>query len=123
MDRRWPAAGPGFYHPFMSTAPDTPVAVFYAASEWQAQLVAARLDASGIAAQVAGGITGGYRAEAPGSVQVMVRAEDLARAEEILAMPPGTEFDEDDGGDDRGDDEPEGDGEDPVCPGAVRREA
>ncbi|MFK7959049.1 MAG: DUF2007 domain-containing protein [Phycisphaerales bacterium] len=108
----------------MPTTPDQPVAVFYASSEWQANLVASRLDASGIAAQVAGGITGGYRAEAPGSVQVMVRAEDKARAEEILSMPPGAEFDDEAGDDDGGDDEPEAGGDgDPVSPAARHSDA
>ncbi len=64
--------------------PDQTVVAGTFADEWQASLVRETLIASGIACAVAGGFTGSFRAEAPGRVKVLVRAEDLERAEEAI---------------------------------------
>ena len=53
--------------------------------EMAAQMLVDALTDEGVMAQVAGGITGGFRAEAPGMVQVLVRAADAERAREIYA--------------------------------------
>lgn len=52
--------------------------------EWQASLARETLLSAGIPCVVAGGFTGSFRAEAPGRVRLMVRAADLARAEEAI---------------------------------------
>ena len=52
--------------------------------ELYAQMLVDALSDQGIMAEVAGGITGGFRAEAPGMVKVLVRASDKQRAEAYL---------------------------------------
>mgnify|MGYP006218583951 CR=1 FL=1 len=49
--------------------------------EMYAQMLVDALSDQGIMAEVAGGITGGFRAEAPGMVKVLIRASDKQRAE------------------------------------------
>ena len=58
-------------------------------SEQEAAMLVARLDNAGIDAWSEGGITSGFRAEAPGSTNVMVRRQDLARAVSILCQSHG----------------------------------
>ena len=53
-------------------------------SEYEAILMVQALEARGIGAQAAGALTSGFRAEAPGEVQVVVRQADLAAAREVL---------------------------------------
>ncbi|MDY7108624.1 MAG: DUF2007 domain-containing protein [Planctomycetota bacterium] len=53
-------------------------------TEMEATLLVARLEAAGIAARVEGGISAGFRAEAPGGARVLVAARDLARARAVL---------------------------------------
>jgi hypothetical protein len=53
--------------------------------EMYAQMLVDGLTDQGILAEVAGGITGGFRAEAPGMVKVLVRAADKERAEAYFA--------------------------------------
>ena len=54
-------------------------------TEMEASTVVAALERNGVKATATGGFTAGFRAEAPGWVQVMVVEEDLDRAREILA--------------------------------------
>lgn len=54
-------------------------------SEFEATIVKNQLVEAGIPAQVSGGTIGGFRAEAPGLVQVLVSAANAARARELLA--------------------------------------
>ncbi len=53
--------------------------------EIQASLVVAALAESGILATATGGFTAGFRAEAPGYVDVVVSDKDLPRARQVLA--------------------------------------
>lgn len=66
--------------------PDREPAVLLAtvATEFEAALMVNALEARGIAARSAGALTAGFRAEAPGRVQVLVRERDLAEARDIL---------------------------------------
>ena len=52
--------------------------------EIQAALVVSALEAEGITARATGGFTAGFRAEAPGYVDVVVREADVDRARQIL---------------------------------------
>ncbi len=52
--------------------------------EIEATMLADELQNHGIAAQAAGTLTAGFRAEAPGSVKVLVHERDLQRAEQIM---------------------------------------
>ena len=51
--------------------------------EWRALMLKAELEAAGIPAWVEGGVTAGFRAEAPGEAVVSVRTQDAQRALEI----------------------------------------
>ena len=53
--------------------------------EVEATLLAGELKNLGIAAEASGGLTAGFRAEAPGSVKVLVYEKDLAEAKQIMA--------------------------------------
>lgn len=72
----------------MSSPPPSrePVTVAEPNSEVKAAILKGVLEAEGIAAWVVGGLTSGFRAEAPGKARLMVRAQDAARAREILAQ-------------------------------------
>ena len=52
--------------------------------EYYAQMLVDGLSDEGIVAEVSGGITGGFRAEAPGMVKVLVKEVDLARAKSFF---------------------------------------
>jgi hypothetical protein len=54
-------------------------------TEMEAGIVVATLNENGIRAIATGAATAGFRAEAPGWVQILVAEEDLPRAEELLA--------------------------------------
>lgn len=69
----------------MNTDQDNPVALGSFANELEAAAAVTALEALGVDAYVTGGYTAGYRAEAPGNVQVVVRGRDLERAREALA--------------------------------------
>ncbi|MEY5032636.1 MAG: hypothetical protein RL354_1667 [Planctomycetota bacterium] len=58
--------------------------------ELSALLLVADLESQGIKATVIGGLTAQLRAEAPGLVSVLVRAGDLAAAQQLIAenAPP-----------------------------------
>ena len=53
-------------------------------SEYEAILMVQALEARGITAHIAGALTSGFRAEAPGEVQVVVRQSDLTQARDVL---------------------------------------
>jgi len=63
---------------------DEPVTLCVVGTEVEATLIADALSDRGIDASAAGVLTGGFRAEAPGSVKVLVHASDLARAQRAL---------------------------------------
>jgi len=58
------------------------LALFY--SEIEAELVANTLRGEGIEAQMAGGLTGGFRAETPGRVKVLVKTSDFETAKAVM---------------------------------------
>lgn len=68
-----------------STTPDdklVTLAIF--AGEIEATLIANEFNNLGIPAQASGILTAGFRAEAPGSVKVLVHEKNLAQAQQIL---------------------------------------
>jgi hypothetical protein len=62
-----------------------PVTLTAFPDEMYAQMLVDALSDDGITSEVSGGVTGGFRAEAPGMVKVLVRAEDLERAKVFFA--------------------------------------
>ncbi len=68
----------------MSQDPKRPVELTTCATESEAAILIATLDAEGITAQMVGGLTSGLRAEAPGGVTVLVHEENLEKAKEVL---------------------------------------
>ncbi len=69
---------------------DEPVVVTTAASEPLASIMVAQLRAEGIQAEMSGEYTSGFRAEAPGRVQILVHASDEARAGRCLRKSQAT---------------------------------
>ncbi|MGE0757173.1 MAG: DUF2007 domain-containing protein [Pirellulaceae bacterium] len=67
-----------------SSDPFSPQVLTVVPDEIQAAAIVALLESHGIKAQATGGFTAGFRAEAPGGVQVVVRQADLVSAREIL---------------------------------------
>jgi len=55
-----------------------------APSEMEAGIILAALEDNGIKATMSGVYTAGFRAEAPGQVQILVSQQDLARAQQVL---------------------------------------
>ena len=78
----------------MSTPSDPaePVVVAMPNTEIEAAILQSTLEAEGIPSWVLGGLTSGFRAEAPGRTKLAVRAADAERARAILkaceADPP-----------------------------------
>ena len=68
----------------MPEDPDRPVVLTSVPGEAQAVMIVAALEERGVQARTQGELTSGFRAEAPGQVQVLVRHSDLERAREIL---------------------------------------
>ena len=62
-----------------------PRVVAEAANEVEASMIVALLENAGIESRADGDFTAGFRAEAPGSVQIVVRADDELSARSILA--------------------------------------
>jgi hypothetical protein len=58
-------------------------------SEIEASLIVQHLADFDIEARAIGGFTAGFRAEAPGTVAVLVKHSDLLRAQEALAEVSG----------------------------------
>jgi len=69
----------------MSTDPNATVVLTTVPLEAEAALLVAALADQGIEAMHVGELTTGFRAEAPGDVQILVRARDVDRAREILS--------------------------------------
>ena len=69
----------------MSTDPESPKVVKSVPSEIEGAAIVATLADHGIKASTTGDFTSGFRAEAPGWVEVVVKAEDFERAEKILS--------------------------------------
>ena len=70
----------------MSADPNSPKVVKSVPSEVEGAAIVASLAEHGIKASTTGDFTSGFRAEAPGWVEVVVKAEDFERAEKILAQ-------------------------------------
>jgi len=68
----------------MPDDPDRPVVLTAVPNEAHAAMIVAALGHEGIKAHAQGSLTSGFRAEAPGNVQVLVRQADLERARELL---------------------------------------
>ena len=68
----------------MSTDPNNPEVLTFVGSDIEAAAIVAALAARGIEATTTGGFTAGFRAEAPGDVNVVVRHADLERAVRIF---------------------------------------
>jgi hypothetical protein len=64
---------------------DNPIVLTSLPSEPPAALLVGRLRNEGIRAEMSGMLTSGFRADAPGSVQILIRPEDAERARELLA--------------------------------------
>jgi hypothetical protein len=68
-----------------SSEPTDPIIVARPATEFEAAILRGVLDAEGIRSWILGGLTSGFRAEAPGKTKLAVRAADAEKAREILA--------------------------------------
>ncbi len=68
----------------MSDDPDRVVVLTAAQTEAEGAMIVAALEAQGVQAQTTGALTSGFRAEAPGGVQVIVRYADLEQAQSVL---------------------------------------
>ena len=67
-----------------SDDPNNPAVVKSVTSDVEAAVIVNALAAHGIEASTTGGFTSGFRAEAPGDIDVVVRQSDLERAKQIL---------------------------------------
>lgn len=69
----------------MTIRPSGPIALLTSApNEMEAGIIVGGLDERGIKATMSGVYTSGFRAEAPGWVQVLVAKEDLPAAQAVL---------------------------------------
>lgn len=95
----------------MTVDPNNPEILTSVTSDIEAAAIVAALAAQGIEASTTGGFTAGFRAEAPGVINVIVRQRDLVGALQIF-----NHLKEADGLDwsqvDVGDPEKDGDGDD-----------
>ena len=66
--------------------PGKPVVLATVANEPLASMMVARLQMEEIEAEMSGVLASDFRTEAPGGVQVLVRAQDAPRARELLAQ-------------------------------------
>ena len=73
----------------MTDDPNQPVVLASFANEADAAIAVAVLETRGIQAHTTGGLTSGFRAEAPGGVQVLVRRSELDRARDVLGETKG----------------------------------
>ena len=69
----------------MTTDPNNPEVLTRVPSDIEAAAIVTALAARGIEASTTGGYTAGFRAEAPGDVNVIVRNEQLDHARRVLA--------------------------------------
>lgn len=68
----------------MSDDPNRPTVLKSVSSEVEAVAIMTLLGSHGIEASTTGGFTAGFRAEAPGAVQIIVRAKDLEDSQRAL---------------------------------------
>ena len=68
----------------MAEHPKNIVRLTMADNEMDAGIIIAALDEEGIKATMSGGATADFRVGVPGDVEILVKAEDLSRAQEIL---------------------------------------
>ena len=68
----------------MSDDPDRAVVLTTAATEVEGAMIVAALEEHGVQAQMTGALTSGFRAEAPGGLQIIVRYGDLDQAQSAL---------------------------------------
>jgi hypothetical protein len=69
----------------MADQSSSPSPLLSVANEIEAAGIVTALAEYGIEASLIGGFTAGYKAEAPGSVQILVRCSDLDQARRALA--------------------------------------
>jgi hypothetical protein len=69
----------------MSNDPDAPIRLISTSHEIEAAAIVNALQLYGIKSHAAGGYTSGFRAEAPGTVDVLVRQADFDQAKKALA--------------------------------------
>jgi hypothetical protein len=69
----------------MSADPNSPCTLLSVANEIEAGDLVTALAAYDIHASTVGGFTSGFKAEAPGNIQILVRRSDLDRAQSALA--------------------------------------
>ena len=69
----------------MSKRPDDLDVLTAVATEVEAAMIVDALKDEGIDASAEGGLTAGLRAEVPGDVRVIVRHEDIDKAQKVLA--------------------------------------
>ncbi len=69
----------------MASDPNNPEVLTRVESDLEAAALVTALAARGIDASTTGSFTAGFRAEAPGRIQVIVRRQDLPQAQKVLA--------------------------------------
>lgn len=69
----------------MTTDPNSPEVLTRVANEVEASAIVDGLAAHGIHASTTGSHTAGFLAEAPGTVQIIVKSSHLARAQKALS--------------------------------------
>ena len=74
----------------MAKDPNNPEVLIAVPNEIEAMSLVTALSGYGIEASITGSYTSGFRAEAPGQVQVIVRHIDLDRAKDALAEITGS---------------------------------
>jgi hypothetical protein len=67
-----------------SSDPNKPIILAGFPNEMIASLLVARLRDEDIFTEMVGGLTASFRVEVPGEVRVLVRSQDLERAQKIL---------------------------------------
>ena len=67
-----------------SNVGETPVAIYSAAHEAEAAIVANALSNAGIESTTHGDFSAGFRAEAPGEVRILIHKNDVAAAKAVL---------------------------------------
>jgi len=77
----------------MTEHPEHIVRLISTPTEMEAGIMMAALEAAGIKATMTGAATAGFRAEAPGEVQILVAEADVARARRVLDESDDVEVD------------------------------
>jgi hypothetical protein len=88
----------------MTTDPNSPTVVYSADNAIEAAAIVTALEAEGIETTTTGSYTSGFQAEAPGTVQVVVRQ---SQAEKALAILERLEDEADESDENSGDEEDE----------------